>query len=231
MKQTWLKLATRIDAMSLRERVIIFAMTVAILLVLVKTFLLDEQFAKADALSQQIAHDQSQIAGMQMDIQQKVKIAAEDPDAGDLLRLNQLKRQDTALHGSLNDMQKGLIPPERMNDLLQDMLRQNGKLKLVSLHTLPTVGLHESAGAVAADNGAASKNEDKAAVTDIVYKHGVEIVIEGDYRDMVDYMSALESMPWQLFWGKARLQADDHSKLTLTLRLFTLSLDKKWLNI
>ena len=64
-----------------------------------------------------------------------------------------------------------------------------------------------------------------------IYKHGVEIVIQGRYLDMMHYMSALEAMPWQLFWGKATMQIDTYPDATLSLTLFTLSLDEKWLNL
>jgi MSHA biogenesis protein MshJ len=66
---------------------------------------------------------------------------------------------------------------------------------------------------------------------DAVYKHGVEIVVQGSYPDMVDYLTDLESMPWQLFWANAKLNVDSYPKSSLTLTLFTLSLDKKWLHI
>ena len=44
-------------------------------------------------------------------------------------------------------------------------------------------------------------------------------------------MTELEAMPWQLYWGKVNLNAESYPKVTLTLTLFTLSLDKKWLAI
>ena len=43
MKQSWQKLALRIDALSLRERVIIFAVAVLILVLLINAVLLDPQ--------------------------------------------------------------------------------------------------------------------------------------------------------------------------------------------
>jgi MSHA biogenesis protein MshJ len=58
----------------------------------------------------------------------------------------------------------------------------------------------------------------------------VEIVVQGGYMDMMNYMAALEAMPWQLFWGRAKLSVDEYPNATLTLTLFTLSLDKAWLN-
>jgi MSHA biogenesis protein MshJ len=34
-----------------------------------------------------------------------------------------------------------------------------------------------------------------------------------------------------LLWAKAKLETNDYPQSTLTLTLYTLSLDKKWLNL
>ena len=57
----------------------------------------------------------------------------------------------------------------------------------------------------------------------------MEVVVEGSYPDMVNYMQALQTMPTQVFWGKARLEADAYPVARLTLTLYTLSLDDTWM--
>jgi MSHA biogenesis protein MshJ len=59
----------------------------------------------------------------------------------------------------------------------------------------------------------------------------VEIVLQGSYLDMVSYMAALEALPVQLFWGKASLDAQQYPNSRLTLTLYTLSLDQKWMKL
>jgi MSHA biogenesis protein MshJ len=44
-------------------------------------------------------------------------------------------------------------------------------------------------------------------------------------------MQALESMPQQLYWSEREMQVLDYPKARLRLRLFTLSLEKSWLNL
>jgi MSHA biogenesis protein MshJ len=67
--------------------------------------------------------------------------------------------------------------------------------------------------------------------SDMLYRHGVEITVRGNYLDLVDYMGALESMPTQLFWGKALLEVEEYPNSRLTLTLYTLSLDQKWMKL
>lgn len=238
MKQYWQRIAGKIDALTLRERVIIFAMLACILVVLINTLLLEAQYARQSSLSQKIKQERSQIAGMQIEIQQKVQEHSVDPDAARRVRLASLKQQASQMQAALADTQKGLVPPEKMASLLEDILKRNGRLRLLSLKTLPVGSLikddatdvkSESTNS-AAPTLAANAKKNIRPVGD-VYKHGVELTVQGSYLDMMNYMTELESMPWQVFWGKARLSVDEYPQTTLTLTLFTLSLDKKWLNL
>jgi MSHA biogenesis protein MshJ len=240
MNGYWQKLVVRIDALSLRERLIIFAAAALVVITLVNSLILESQFAKQKQVSERIRQEQAQIASLQADIQQIVKRHDTDPDGANRTRLTQLSRQLQEMQGSLRDMQKGLVPPDKVSTVLEDILRKNGRLRLVSLKTLPVAGLTEQAGAenktaVEKLTGgglpeAKTKPETKPAAESI-YKHGVEITVQGGYLDIVNYLTALESMPWQLFWGGASLRVEEYPKSTLTLTLFTLSLDKKWLNL
>lgn len=238
MKQYWQRLVSRIDALSLRERAMIFAMAAVILITLVTTVLLDPQFAKQKQLSERIKQEQGKTAEIQAEIQQKVRAQATDPDAANRMRLQALKQQSAQMQGAMRDVQKGLVPPDKMSELLENILKQNGRLRLVSLKTLPVTDLNElvateskTAGEKTAAAPASPAKPVNQPAAGFVYMHGVEIMVQGGYLDMMNYLAALEAMPWQLFWGRAKLSVDEYPKTTLTLTLFTLSLDKAWLNI
>lgn len=239
MKQYWQKLVQKVDALSLRERVIIFAMLAVLFIAIFNAALLDRQFAKQKQLSNQVTEGQTQINQLRVQIAQSVQ-ARNDPDAADRERLQALKQQSAQMQSVLLDMQRGLVSPDRMTVLLEDILKRDRKLRLLSLKTLPVSSLSGTAPAdvrPAQGNAAAVPPSvvqnlgDGQPSAGVVYKHGVEIVLQGEYLEILDYMAALESMPWQLFWGKAKLNVEEHPTSTLTLTLFTLSLDKKWLNL
>ncbi|HZW14192.1 MAG TPA: type II secretion system protein GspM [Noviherbaspirillum sp.] len=244
MKQYWQKIALKVDARTLRERTIIFAMCALVVITLLNAMILDPLFKQQKLLSQQLGRDQTQIAEMQAQIQQMARLQATDPDAANRELLAKLTQQSKQMQGELGELQKGLVSPDKMPELLEGILRRNGKLQLVSLKTLapssitePGIveqkALAEKAPAMPANPDANGKERApvQSVMTSTVYKHGVEIVVRGGYLDMVSYMAELEAMPWQLFWGQARLDAEDHTKAQLTLTLYTLSLEKKWLNI
>lgn len=234
MKQYWQRMALKIDALTLRERVIIFAMTALILIVLVNTVLLNPQYAKQQQLSRNIQQDQTKIAAMRAEIQQKAASQTVDPDKENKARLQQLREQSLQMRSEVQGMQNGFISPDKISLMLEDLLRQNAQLRLISLKKLPATKLNEAAlvkraaetVAAAPDNNSSEKQAPLA-----VYRHGVEIVVQGGYLDLLNYLAQLEAMPWQLFWGGTKLDVQDYPKATMTLTLFTLSLDKEWLNI
>lgn len=236
MKQYWQRIALRIDARTLRERTIIFAMAALVVITLLNAMVLDPLFRRQKMLSQQLAHDQTQIAAMQAQIQQQARLQASDPDAANREVLARLTQQSRQMQAELGELQKGLVSPDKMPVLLEGILKRNGNLRLVSLMTLaPSNVTQPGAPQKPSDKtpgtGSAADAADQHAPASAVYKHGVEVILQGSYLDMVAYMAELEAMPWQVFWAQARLDAGDYTKAQLTLTLYTLSLEKTWLNI
>lgn len=220
MKALWIKLSGRIDAMTLRERIAIFVASVAALLFLMNTFVLEPLFARNRKLADQVRQQNMQVEAANNGVQAQMAAFNSNPDAPAQKQLADLNRDAAALAGSLRAMQHGLVAPEKMGELLQQLLRSNGKLKLLSLRTLPASGM-------------GGKADAKAAPTqrELLYRHGVEVVLQGGYLDMLGYMEALERSPQQVFWGRAQLDAHEYPNSTLTLTLYTLGLDEKWMTL
>jgi MSHA biogenesis protein MshJ len=258
--QQWLKLSSRLDAMTLRERAMVFLAVLASILFLLYTFAIEPMLARQKMLQSQIKQQQNQIAGIDGEITFKVQSYAADPNAPLREHLQSLQQQIDQSSAGLMAMQKGLVAPDKIAPLLEHLLRGNGKLRLMSMKTLPVTGMNEATQlapkttADAAGEGVKLPAPGLAALTgalapattgapaaapaaaapkprELLYRHGVEIVLQGSYTDMVSYMDALEALPVQLFWGKAALDAQQYPNSRLTLTLYTLSLDSKWMKL
>jgi MSHA biogenesis protein MshJ len=242
--QQWIKLSTRLDAMTLRERAMVFMAAVAAVLFLLYTFSVEPLLAKQKLLQTQIKQQQNQIAGIDAEIAAKAQGFTADPDAGVRVQLKKVYQEVESASAGLMAVQKGLVAPDKIAPLLEHLLRVNGKLRLMSLKTLPVAGMNEAvlpaqdavvkpavAAAVAPAPAATPAAPPAPKPRELLYRHGVEIVLQGSYLDMVGYMDALESLPVQLFWGKARLDAQQYPESRLTLTLYTLSLEPKWMKL
>lgn len=230
IKQRVLQLAARMDALSLRERGMVFGATVAVLAFAGHTFVLAPQDAKQAALRTQIDQQHAAIAAIDGEITARVEGSRIDPDAQSRARLNTMQQEMGQLGSQLLALEHGLVPPERMGPLVDGILRANGRLKLVSMRTLPAEPL-AAPGAAPAPATAAGAAPAAASDVPLLYRHGVEVTVRGNYLDMVDYMSALDAMPTRMFWGRARLDVETYPSARLTLTLHTLSLDRQWMKL
>lgn len=231
LKAQWQRLADRVDAMSLRERALIFLAIAIVLIVLVNTLLIDPLLTRHKKLQQEITQTQEKTSAMLIQIQTLVKTWNIDPDIALRSRLAQLREQSDRTGKTLEDIQSGLVSPQRMPTLLEDILRHNRSLHLVALKTLPVKVLGEPETTAAKEAAQPAQVQKPATPESVVYKHGVEITLEGSYLDLLHYLTEIEALPWHVFWGKADVDVEKYPKVTLTLRLYTLSLDKAWLAI
>jgi MSHA biogenesis protein MshJ len=231
MKQQWLTFAARIDALSQRERIMSFVATAAALAFVGYVGLIAPLLKKQEMLRSQVLQQQNNIAGINEQIAEKLREAAADPDAPVRTRLAAVREESGRLTESLRAMQQGLVAPERMAPLLESILRANGRLKMVSVRTLPVEPLSGIGARKDAPEAAPAGDAKAAARRELLFRHGVEVTVRGSYLDMVDYMTALEKMPTQLFWGKAQLDVEEYPSVRLTLTLYTLSLDDKWMKL
>ena len=231
MKARLNRLSTRIDALTLRERVMLFAACAASIIFVVYFFGLGPMFAKQEQLRARIVQQQNNLEGMDNEIREKVEAAQVDPDAPTRARVAAARAQLDGLATSLRAMQNGLVAPERMAPLVDSILRANGRLQLVSLRTLPVEPVLGAAKPQAVPAAATAEAQTVNKPDALLYRHGVEVTVRGNYLDMIGYMAALEAMPTQLFWGRAQLEAETWPASRLTLTLYTLSLDAKWMKL
>jgi MSHA biogenesis protein MshJ len=246
VKQSWLTISSKFEALNTRERWMVSGALFVVIYAAINTLLLSPLLARQTVVQNEIATDQAQIHGLTQQINQYAQQPVIDPDAQNKQRITELQTQLQLLETQLSGLQTTLISPDKMPELLRSLLKKNGKLKLIALNTLPTQGLLES---VSDDtNPAASTAAEATAQTSTpikqdapVYKHGVEITVEGRYLDLLAYVSELEQMPWHVLWSKAALNAESPSSNSwpsstwpsnrLKLTVYTLSLDKTWLSI
>lgn len=297
LKNAWIKVSTKLDAMTLRERALVFLTATGLILFLLYTMAVEPMLSRQAILLAEVAQQQNQISGIDTEIAARAQGFVVDPDAQARAELNQAQAEIDTVGARLQAVQKGLVAPEKIAPLLEHLLRGNGKLALVALRTLPVTGMNEAAApAPAAAPGTAANGvpsaqaqaleqalqqsalqktpppatqgaapgsnpaniaastaattpatapmpvpvpglgPDPATIAiakprELLYRHGVEIVLQGSYLDMINTMQALEALPVQLFWGGARLDAQQYPEARLTLTLYTLSLDEQWMKL
>lgn len=225
LKPYWEKLAGKVDDMSLRERVLIFSALAFLLVSLVNALFIDTLLEEQKKLSGQVVRQQEKTKEIQARIEALLQARRNDANSPLRLRLNQVKQQVAEGDAYLQDRRDRLVAPEKMADLLRQVLGRNGKLQLVGLQTLPVAPLIEKT--VKPDGaGTAPEQMDRQ-----VFRHGVQITVRGGYPELLSYLAELERLPAKMFWGMAKMNVVQYPAAELTLTIYTLSLDKTWLQV
>ena len=225
MKQAWEKLARRFEALQSRERVMVFAASVAIVAGLGFVLVIDGAMTRHKLLAASVDKYRIDLAQLQSQNAELSRLLSQDPDAEGRKQIDELQRRLGGYDNDLRGVQQGLVPPNRMARVLEDMLSRDSHVRLVKLRTLPVAALLEPAGGTA--GGAPAKPPTPAK--NLVYKHGIELTVEGGYLDLLDYQLRLEKLPWRMFFARTSVNSVDYPKVFMTVTLYTLSLEEAWL--
>jgi MSHA biogenesis protein MshJ len=219
-------LAERVDRLSLRERGLVFGAAVVVGYVAWQSLVMDPLAARATAAQTRIADASARAL--------QTGAAATDPRLEALERRRAMSDRLAALDRELGGAAGGFVPPDRMIDLLRDVLAQQHGLTLVSLRNLPV----ESLAAPVADPGTAPAGApaDGAvpplpAGTPGPFLHPVELVVEGDYAAVVAYLQALERLPLKVQWRRLDLAAGEYPTNRVRIELATLGLGREWIRV
>jgi MSHA biogenesis protein MshJ len=220
IKQQWDKVSTKVNALSMRERVLVFATVTVVVLLLLNMLLLEPLFARQKALHSQISQQQQTMLEVQAQIAALVLENSPNAKSPQRSQINQIRQEIAEGNAYLKSSREKLVQPEKMAEHLRQLLSKNNRLQLVALQTLPATPLLEPS------KVAASAAQDKQ-----VFKHGVQLTLRGNYLDLLQYLSALESLPQQMYWASAKMSVVQYPAAEITLILYTLSLDKTWLQV
>jgi len=224
MNETWQKAMTRFDALKPRERAMVFAAGAVVIGWLAFTMAIDNELTRYKRLSTELSRQQTTLAQLQNQTAELMRSAAQDPNVAGRARITELKAQLAQFDAELRGVQQGLVPPTRMTRVLEDVLTRNSRVHLVKLKTLPVTALVDREEKIEPVRAAAQGGADR-----LVYKHGIELTLEGGYLDLLDYLTRLEKLQWQMFWARTRIDASQYPRVQMTVTLYTLSLDEAWL--
>lgn len=207
----------RVGVMSLRERVLVFAAVVVVVLALVQVLLIDRAHTRVQHANDRL---QAAVAGLTaIEVQRGPQAgrAAPDPDQAARAALAVQEAQLARLNTELDARGRALVAPERMHAVLKDVVQGQGGVRIVGFKTLEPQPVSLATGTETSQPG--------------FYRHGFEVVVHGSYADLVAYLERLEALPWNLSWVEARLDAATRPDLKLTLIVHTLSLEAAWLRV
>ena len=117
------------------------------------------------------------------------------------------------LEGTSKTAPSQLIPPQKMNEVLQDLLAARYQLILLELKnltpkaaTLPQTNLQ-------------------------FFEHSIIIKLQGDYFSTMQYLKSIEKLGWRIFWDKLEYKVTQYPIAEITLKIHTLSEQRDLINV
>lgn len=214
--------AARYNALSPREKAMVALALVFGPLLVGNSLFVDPPFAKARSLRQAVEQQRLGLADAKAQIANLEAQLQVDPDAPKKAELAGVQQKLLGADERLKKLSDSLVPPAEMNHLLEHLLAKHGGLRLVSLKTLAPESILTPP----------AKAEDKPAERQFdIFRHGIELRLEGGYFELLAYLDQLEKAEKKLLWGPVRLTVETHPKALLTVTVYTLAADRAWLSL
>ncbi len=241
--QRFLEFRTKVNNLTTRERAI-FALTAFVATVITFLQLLwIDSFDQAELVSGDLAKlDNERIISLKtLDIlDQKSKI---DPNTSLRIQNKQLQKQLDVQEKELVLVLGYLVKPAEIVGLLQQVLLENGDLKVVGFESLPVEQVfgpefrqvNNRDALPGANIESDSLNKSITAADDglyaRLYSHRVKIQLEAGFFATLGYLHRLESLETGLLFQNLEYKVKEYPRARVTLIVETIGLDEEWLGV
>lgn len=213
----------QIDTLSLRERALVMLGAFMVMFLIWDGLLMSDIGSRSKRVTDEIAGTQARMQQLNQAIATSAQTRGTDPNTRLQDELRATRASIEALDETLDEGSASVIPPSEMARVIEQVLRRQGRLKLLSAQSLPPRPMFETAIANPDDVG--------IAATGTVYRHGLELVVEGRYLDVLEYLRELESLDWQFFWETVELESGKYPANRVRIRVYSLNLEEGWLGV
>ncbi len=223
-------LQEKIDARIFRERVMIFMAGLAVVFVL-WNFFIQSHFDKSIAeTNSQLTALSTQGAAMQTQIAAATQLLMNDPNKPKKAQITELQSEIGTVETELQGASQSLIKADQLPQALQEVLQKTTQLTLLEATTLPARELKLAEVITGNANQPGNEATVKAAAAG-VFEHAVILRVSGDYFQVVQFLVALEQLPWRFYWQSLDYKVVEYPNAVIKLRVYTLSSEEGLLGV
>lgn len=214
------RLALRFDALTLRERGMVGAALLAVVIGAWQMLLMDPLDRESERLKSELRGLRAQITAQDEQGQALARRYSADPDAEARERLARTQGRSAALDAELEQRMSGLIAPAQMARVLEQVLTRQTGLELRSVRSLPPEPLLGGGPGPGGGEGSAG-----------IFRHGVVLEFHGSYPETVEYLRALSTLPWAFHWDGVTFEVESYPRARVQIRVHTLGLREGWIGV
>jgi MSHA biogenesis protein MshJ len=219
LEQEYKKLSIKFLEVSLREQILILLCGLAVVILMMYTFLLEPILEDSGKLQQNNISAKKEVSILVNQVSELADKLKTNPNDPVLERIALLKRQIQNITNQLQTQTDNLVPANEMAGMLENVLVGSKGLKLIELQSITPISI---------SLGQSQEGEEPIAG---LYRHGVTLVFEGSYFDIQRYLEKLESLPWQFYWKKFDYLVGEYPTASVELEIYTLSTNKAFIGV
>lgn len=230
MMERLAKLAQSVDRLSLRERLFVLAAGLFVVGGLWEAVLAGPLTAREQRANGRVTALQARLLELDASLSAAAAGVSEGvPDQ--LARLQALRASVQARDEEMRVFTTDLVDPAQMRAVLEELLRRQDGLTLVSAVNLPAQPMLDDEGASTPPADPTSSAAEPASDAPKLYRHSFVLRLRGNYLDCLRYLEDVERLPWQIYWSRLELATDEYPVNDIVIELATLSLDEEWIGV
>jgi MSHA biogenesis protein MshJ len=206
-----------IDALSIRERMLILVTVLVAVVFLWWSFYAHQVLAQTDTASQQNETLENQIQAtelalkaIQQQMQQGVFAREED-------RHRRLQAEFERVNQALEEKTLRLVEPDQMFELMQKLVYRKSGLQLIELKRKSVDSVFKQT----------NPDPDQPQI----YRHTLLASFMGDFKSALAYIDGLQQQRSRLLWDKVSLKTREYPKVELDIEPSTLSDSQHWVGL
>ncbi|MDR0528620.1 MAG: type II secretion system protein M [Zoogloeaceae bacterium] len=227
LKTFWQNGQARFAALNPRERVLVVAAVLGGIVYLGAILWIEPTWRRTQQYKTQAEEQAGVVANLQAQVEGLRQMIAADPNDALRADIRSVENETDYIEQQIAPYLQAMVAPDAMRKLLKDVIRKSG-VRLVGFNVRPPEGFL-AARRAAEKKG--KKNGGESPVANDIYKHAIEIQLLGGYPALTGYLKTLEALPQGLYWQSAKLGVLQYPDALLTLVVYTLSLNKEWLEL
>lgn len=230
MNENWEKFSLFVNQKTLRERVIILLVGVVVVYGVCDLLFLGGLLDKKNSQTSQLNSVLESNTDAETELADLMATLSGDVQA-DKREQKQLQDKLDKVDKELASAATGFIPATLMPQVLEEILNNSDQLTLIKLENKAVelvTGKSKSDKETSSEKSVASATPDNNSQ---LYRHGVELQLQGSYLATLTYLQRLEQLQWRFQWDALTFIVGDYPTGTVTLEVYTYSTERDWLGV
>ncbi|MAY41528.1 MULTISPECIES: hypothetical protein [unclassified Neptuniibacter] len=200
--------------LTIRERILILATIVILPLVVIYISLIEPALLSMKDIPSQKAVLETSINSQQQVLKLLKNRDVIDPNIAARKELKRLRSELSTQNEDIRRAATNLVSPDQMLVMLRDVLNNGTAISLVSARSLDVETM---------ELGDPQENSAK------IYVHPFEVVLEGSYQGLYDYLNRIEQLEGVFFWDTLDYTVGEYPTAEIKIKVHTLSSVAGWL--